>query len=252
MLRDTKRFRAKVAIAAIAVTGAGLIATHFDEVVQYTKHLPGLRSLFKTSADQLATTYGTAARSRLAPKFAEKNVAYPPDRIELVAFKSTKELLVYAADKDAPFKYICRYPILGASGHLGPKLKEGDNQVPEGLYRLTLEPNTPYHAALRLNYPNSEDLARAKADGRVNPGSDILVHGTEGSIGCIAVGNPASEDLFVLAYDTRSKNLPLVIAPVDLTQEEAPPAVPDAPKWLPELYAEIKAALTELNDEKLK
>ena len=248
MLKDTKRFRTRVAIAAIAVTGAGLIATNLDQVISYAKRLPGLRGLFKKSPKQLVTLYGTAARNRLAPKFAEKNMAYPPDRIELVAIKSTKDFLVYAADRDAPFKYICRYPILGASGHLGPKLREGDNQVPEGLYRLTLEANTPYHAALRLNYPNSEDLARAKADGRVNPGSYILVHGTEGSIGCIAVGNPASEDLFVLAYDTHSKNIPLVIAPVDLTRGKAPPTQSDDPKWLPELYAEIKAALNELND----
>ncbi|MBU6454401.1 MAG: hypothetical protein KGS72_21715 [Cyanobacteria bacterium REEB67] len=159
---------------------------------------------------------------------------------------------MYAAAKDAPFDYICRYPILGASGHLGPKLREGDNQVPEGLYRLVLEPNTPYHAALRLNYPNSEDVARAKADGRSNPGSDILIHGTEGSVGCIAVGNAASEDLFVLAYDTRSKNLPLIVAPVDLTREPAPPAQSTDPAWLPELYVELKAALAELTDGQSK
>ena len=116
---------------------------------------------------------------------------------------------MYASAADKKFKYICTYPIFGASGVLGPKLREGDYQVPEGLYQLALEPDTPYHVALRLNYPNASDLARAKADNRENPGSDILVHGTRGSIGCIAVGNPASEDLFILAYDTRDKHLPL-------------------------------------------
>jgi murein L,D-transpeptidase YafK len=198
-----------------------------------------------TAEDQI-DTYGASARARLMPKFQTKGVAYPPQRLTMVVIKSTKELMLYAADADSSFKYICTYPILAASGVLGPKLKEGDCQVPEGLYNLTLEPNTPYHLALRLNYPNPSDWARAKEDGREQPGSDILVHGNQCSIGCIAMGDPVSEELFVAAYDTADKELPLIIAPVDFRTTAAPESKETDPNWLPELYGQIKAALAEL------
>lgn len=198
-----------------------------------------------TAEDQIAT-YGESARARLLPKFQAKGVAYPPQRLTMVVIKATNELMVYAAAADSSYKYICTYPVLAASGVLGPKLKEGDCQVPEGLYNLYLEPNTPYHLALRLNYPNPTDWERAKADGRDQPGSDILIHGNQCSIGCIAMGDPVSEDLFVLAYDTVDKNLPLIIAPVDFRTTAAPVSKETDPTWLPELYAQIRAALAEL------
>ena len=56
---------------------------------------------------------------------------------------------------------ICVYPVLGASGVLGPKLKEGDRQVPEGVYRVPeLNPNSDFHLSLRLDYPNEFDRAQ--------------------------------------------------------------------------------------------
>ncbi|NJL71304.1 MAG: hypothetical protein HC888_06675 [Candidatus Competibacteraceae bacterium] len=76
-----------------------------------------------------------------------------------------------------------------------------------------------------MNYPNPTDWAHAKEDGREQPGSDILVHGNECSIGCIAMGDPVSEELFVAAYDTVDRNLPLIIAPVDFRTAAARPAV---------------------------
>lgn len=114
------------------------------------------------------------------------------------------------------------------------------------LYKLTLEPDTPYHVALRLNYPNEIDWARATADGRPNPGSDILVHGTTGSVGCLATGDEASEDLFVLASDTSEHPVQIVIVPVDFRSQATPPAQPGDPAWLPQLYKELTTALIPL------
>ena len=225
---------------------AWLIATNYLEIGYYFKHLPGIRRFFASSKSQeLAAQFAGAVHERLHPAFQKAGVTYPPAKIALVALKRERQLLVYACGQDGIFKHICSYPILGASGHLGPKLKEGDLQVPEGVYKLTLEPNTPYHAGLRLNYPNEIDLARAAADGRANPGSDILIHGTNGSVGCIAMGDPVSEDLFVLAYDTQDKHLPLIVAPLDLRLEGPPAANADDPKWLPDLYSEIKTELAK-------
>ncbi len=58
-------------------------------------------------------------------------------------------------------------------------------------------------------------------DGRTQPGSDILIHGSNGSVGCLAVGDIAAEDLFVLAHDTRDHNIAIIICPVDLRTSKA-------------------------------
>jgi hypothetical protein len=232
-------------VAIFIVVTIALLTTHPGEALYIARRIPILRRFFKADIETAVKLYGPAARVRLAKSFKIRNIAYPPDKIAYIALKSERQLLVYASSTDEKFKYVCSYPILGASGRIGPKLREGDFQVPEGIYQLTLEPDTPYHVALRLDYPNASDLARAKIDHRLNPGSDILVHGTTGSVGCIAVGDQASEDLFVLAFDCHNKSLPLIIAPNDLRVLPAPPSKKGDPIWLNDLYAEILAQLGE-------
>lgn len=223
----------------VLLVAAPVIFSQRGQIRSLVRQLPGVREAAGTkTVEQQIETYGPAARTRLKKAFALRATTYPPVRVAFVAIKSAKELHAYAGDESDGWKYISTYPILGASGVLGPKLKEGDYQVPEGIYSLTLEPNTPYHLALRLNYPNPFDWERAKEDGRTAPGSDILVHGSNCSIGCLAMGDPASEDLFVLANDASDKNIPLVIAPTDLRTESAPEIV-NAPTWLPDLYQAI-------------
>ena len=57
------------------------------------------------------------------------------------------------------------------SGTLGPKLREGDGQIPEGIYGIGyLNPNSSYYLSLKVTYPNASDRARAKKDGRTNLG----------------------------------------------------------------------------------
>ncbi|HEY9759999.1 MAG TPA: hypothetical protein V6C97_32875 [Oculatellaceae cyanobacterium] len=244
MKRLTKVLIASGCVAAIA--GGVFVWADLAEVGWYLKHAPFFRRFFRPTVAGAVAAYGRGARARMAPKFEAVHASYPPAKLVLVAIKGTKELQVYSATKASPYQYVCTYPILGASGHLGPKLREGDYQVPEGIYQLTLEPDTPYHVALRLNYPNEIDWARARADGRSNPGSDILVHGTTGSVGCLAMGDEASEDLFVLANDTAEHPVSLIIVPVDLRSQMALPAQSEDPVWLPQLYKELTAALIPL------
>src|SRR5207244_3968581 len=120
--------------------------------------------------------------------------AYPPAELALLAFKQERLLEVYATDKKmGGFKFVQAYPILGASGELGPKLREGDGQVPEGLYAINfLNPNSLYHLSLRVSYPNDFDRAQAKRDGRQKLGGDIMIHGSFASIGCLAMGDEAA------------------------------------------------------------
>src|SRR5262245_43678129 len=154
-----------------------------------------------TIADRVAQ-YGPPARARLAPYFAAAGVPYPPERFVLLGFKRERELHLLASAPGRDFTFIRSYRILGASGVLGPKLREGDRQVPEGIYAIEyLNPNSVAHLSLALSYPNGYDRARAEEDGRVDLGGDIMIHGSWTSAGCLAVGDDAAEELFVLAAD---------------------------------------------------
>jgi hypothetical protein len=200
----------------------------------------------KTVADRVAE-FGAAVHTRLAARFREVGVAYPPRRIVLVGLKQERALEVWVSDESGEFRYLKTYPILGTSGTLGPKLREGDGQMPEGLYRIeSLNPNSLYHLALRVSYPNSYDKAKGAADGRDHLGSDIMIHGNSVSIGCLAMGDPAAEDLFVLAADTGIDCISVILSPVDFRVRELPSAVPNLPPWAPELYQEIRKELAKL------
>ena len=197
-----------------------------------------------TVADRLAQ-YGAAARGRLEPGFHEAGVAYPPDGITLIGIKDIRVLELWAEDAAGAQAFIKAYPILGASGVSGPKLREGDGQVPEGFYRVeSLNPNSLYHLALRLDYPNDFDVMRAAEDGRADPGSDIMIHGKTCSIGCLAMGDPAIEEIFVLAADVGATNIAVILTPTDMRTTGAPEPPPDAPPWTAQLYDDIAGGLS--------
>lgn len=154
---------------------------------------------------------------------------------------------VWAKDKSTDFKKIREYPILGSSGILGPKLKEGDKQVPEGIYKIeSLNPNSSFHLSLRLDYPNEFDLKHAKEEGRTHPGGDIMIHGSSVSIGCLAMGNKAIEDIFVLAAETGIKNIKVILSPVDFRKRDLPESGYNLPPWTDELYSNIQKELEQL------
>jgi hypothetical protein len=199
----------------------------------------------KSVADRLAE-FGPAARARLNPSFAQAGVRYPPGSVNMVVLKNEKLLQVYAGAK-GQMHFIGSYPVQAASGGLGPKLREGDHQVPEGIYTIeSLNPNSAYHVSLRLNYPNDFDQAQARKDGRTNLGSAIMIHGKAASIGCVAIGDRAAEEVFTLAADTGVKNLVVICSPVDFRTGASVPASAKLPAWSPELYAAIKVELSQL------
>lgn len=196
----------------------------------------------KTIADRLAQ-YGTIVEGRLAPHFKAANVAYPPGQLTLIGLKRERRLEVYASDADATPRFICSYPVRAASGTIGPKLKQGDRQVPEGIYRVReLNPNSRFHLSLWLDYPNAFDRARAD-DGRKKLGGEIMIHGDAVSKGCLAMGDSAAEDLFVLAALTGIENISVILAPVDFRRESLTELPRTAPSWTSDLYKLIKREL---------
>jgi hypothetical protein len=196
-----------------------------------------------TIADRVAQ-YGPGARARLTPFFTAAGVRYPPERFVLVGFKHERELHLLAAGPGRELVFIRSYAIQGASGVLGPKLRQGDGQVPEGIYSIVyLNPNSVSHLSLALSYPNDYDLARAEEDGRDTLGGDIMIHGGSGSVGCVAVGDEAAEELFVLAADTGWDRAVVVLTPVDFRTTVLPPDYRAPTGWVPDLYHTLRTEL---------
>jgi hypothetical protein len=203
------------------------------------EHIRGM----KTVSDRVAQ-FGDTVKARLAPAFDQIGVAYPPKKMTLIGLKAEEKLQVWVSGTDKKWKHLKTYPILGMSGKLGPKLKEGDMQVPEGIYGLeSLNPNSLYHLALRVAYPNADDIRRGKADGRPDLGGDIMIHGKDCSIGCLAMGDEAAEDLFVLAAQTGIDNVTVILSPVDFRLRDLPIDMPTTPGWAQDLYGTIRREL---------
>ena len=191
--------------------------------------------------------HGAAARARLAPRFQRAGVAYPPRAVTFVGLKRERMLQVYAGPRADALVHVADHPILAASGGPGPKLREGDAQVPEGLYRIeSLNPNSQFHLSLRVNYPNAFDRRRGAEDGRRRLGGDIMIPGNAVSIGCLAMGDEVAEELFVLAADTGLPRISVILAPWDLRRHPAPDGDLPLPAWAPGLYTSIADALRRL------
>ena len=199
------------------------------------------------TVEQVIKSYGPSARRKWKTRFEKAVVNYPPQELVLVGLKDEESLLVFASDAESGIKKICEFPILGTSGTTGPKLKEGDFQMPEGFYKISsFNPNSLYHLALRVDYPNAEDRKHGLEDGRKKLGGDIMIHGKDCSIGCLAMGDSAIEELFTLVYDTGRAKTRVVLAPCDLTTKRPVIDMKKQPVWLPDLYKRLKNELSIL------
>ena len=98
---------------------------------------------------------------------------------------------------------------------------------------------------MRIGYPNVFDREQAAKEGRTKLGGDIMIHGKAKSIGCLAMGDEAAEELFVLAADTKIENMTAIIAPMDFRAGKQLPQNAKLPPWTESLYPEIKRRLAE-------
>jgi len=239
---SSARSRALVAglAAAALVIGAGAwgFYKHGRRIwVPWKQKLVGQRSVKDVIA---ALEPGAGARIRDALSAAA--IAPAPGKFWLLAVKDARTLDLFGEDASGRRVKVRSWRVLAASGSAGPKLREGDRQVPEGVYRIDhLNPNSAYHLSLALDYPNAVDRAHAAHDGRNRPGGDIFIHGKDVSIGCLAIGDDAIEELFWLAATAGKDAFTVVIVPTDLRQRPAPDV--RAPPWVTELYGDLRAEL---------
>ena len=111
------------------------------------------------------------------------------------------------------------YPICSYSGYLGPKLRSGDKQAPEGVYVLTkksLNPHSRYHLALNIQYPNRYDRNHHRT------GNLIMIHGKCSSTGCFAMGDSQIEEIYKMVEKALQKHrswIYVAIYPFRMTEE---------------------------------
>ena len=112
------------------------------------------------------------------------------------AFKEERVLELFMQHRGSgKFELFRSYPVVAASGALGPKLTEGDGQVPEGFYTVTpsaMKPDSRYHLAFNIGFPNAYDRFHNRS------GSLIMIHGDQVSIGCLAMTDAKIEEIFTL------------------------------------------------------
>lgn len=119
-------------------------------------------------------------------------------------FKEERELELWV-EKGGKFERFRTYRIAAMSGSLGPKLKEGDGQAPEGFYAVRpaqMNPSSSYHLSFNLGYPNAYDRAHGR------DGSSLMVHGSWVSVGCYAMTDSKIEEIFTLADAALRKGQP--------------------------------------------
>jgi len=113
-------------------------------------------------------------------------------------FKEESELEVWKEDKTGRFALLKTYPICRWSGDLGPKIKQGDRQAPEGFYPITpgqMNPNSNYYLAINTGFPNAYD----RANGRT--GDFLMIHGDCSSRGCYAMTDEQIGEIYALARE---------------------------------------------------
>ena len=159
----------------------------------------GLALALAACDDQVARS--TRHLSPIPPQtlalMAEKGMSRS-DPILVRAYKKESELEVWKRGQDGKYAYLKTYPICRWSGQLGPKVKTGDRQAPEGFYTVTpgqMNPNSAYYLSFDTGYPNAYDRAHGRT------GAHLMVHGTCSSAGCYAMTDQGIAELYAIARE---------------------------------------------------
>jgi murein L,D-transpeptidase YafK len=153
-----------------------------------------------TSSDGPLPMSARAARP-LSEKTVKEIEAKNMDKespILIRAFKEESELEVWKQDRTGRFALLKTYPICRWSGELGPKIKEGDRQAPEGFYNISpgqMNPNSQYYLSFDLGYPNAFDRAHGRT------GAQLMVHGDCSSRGCYSMTDEQISEIYALGRD---------------------------------------------------
>jgi murein L,D-transpeptidase YafK len=184
-----------------------------------------------------------SSERKLKYALADSDFVIYPKKITLIAIKNSMNLEVWG-EKGDKMVYITSFPFSASSGKLGPKLQQGDHQIPEGIYGIEyLNPNSQFHLSMKISYPNSFDKKIAKIYSIANMGGDIMIHGSNVTSGCIPLGDYNIEQLYFLAQKVGIKNIKVIIAPVDFREGGIVKYDKQKFFWLDELYKKLAQEL---------
>lgn len=155
---------------------------------------------------------GLAGSALVAGPARAESWASGSNALHILVLKSARRLMLMRAGEA-----FHTFPISLGKNPTGPKRAEGDGRTPEGTYLIDFfNDQSRYYKALRISYPNAEDMRRAAAAG-LPPGGNIEIHGMPPDLddynpkefsrdwtdGCIAVSNRAMDTIWrTVALDT--------------------------------------------------
>ncbi|MEN3931681.1 murein L,D-transpeptidase family protein [Microvirga sp. W0021] len=120
------------------------------------------------------------------------------DPILIRSYKKESEMEVWKMGSNGRYTLLKTYPICRWSGQLGPKVREGDRQAPEGFYSVTpslMNPNSSYYLSFDTGFPNAFDRSKGRT------GSNLMVHGSCSSRGCFAMTDEAIAEIYAIARE---------------------------------------------------
>lgn len=145
-------------------------------------------------------------KQKLQAELSQQQLAFAKP-VYIRIFKQPAILEVWVERADGRFKRFKQYDICSYSGELGPKLKEGDKQSPEGFYFITpdsLNPNSRFYLSFNLGFPNIYDRYHSRT------GSALMVHGNCVSIGCYAMTDPQIAEIYTLVAAAFAAGQPFI------------------------------------------
>lgn len=153
--------------------------------------------------------------------FQNRGLTFEGYNLFLRAFKKEMKLEVWVKEKNkTAWSLLTVYPFCSTSGILGPKRKEGDLQIPEGVYHINhFNPLSNFYLSLGVNYPNASDKILSN---KQHPGGNIYIHGNCVTIGCIPITDEKIKELYLLAVEAKNNGqtqIPVHIFPSVLDAE---------------------------------
>ncbi len=193
---------------------------------------------FQKSSGKVSGIFNSMEDS-LRKQFEQKKMTWPPQAMYIRSFKYDRLLEVWVkGNAKEQYKLFKTYKVCMQSGSMGPKRMQGDYQVPEGFYHINeFNPNSNYHLALGLNYPNASD--RILSDS-LHPGNAIYIHGNCVSTGCIAITDVPIEELYIIATNVKNSGqdfIPVHVFPVKYNVKKSADYLAQTLKSKPELTA---------------
>jgi murein L,D-transpeptidase YafK len=186
------------------------------------------------NSDEISLANNAKANQPVPPKLLAEMVSKNMDLqspILMRLFKQEAVLEVWKQDRSGRFALLKTYPICRWSGDLGPKVREGDRQAPEGFYSITpaqMNPQSAYYLSFNTGFPNAYDRALGRS------GSQLMVHGDCSSRGCYAMTDEQIAQIYALGRDSffggqrafQFEAFPFRMTPINMARHRNNPNMP--------------------------